>query len=811
MAYYKPEELENIKRGLEWAKKNPADPKSIEIQNRLKSGQLNFELKALGLNEVPVKVPKVVMPTTPQEQGMMSEAPKDGTIKEAGKDMLQTAQSIGQTVSQGAQNIQDIAGNKDLTFAQKSMGVLGSLLGTGAKTIGDVTTGVGKLALTQEAEDSLKSFVQEKAQGIADTEVVKKVADWYQNLDQDNKLIVDSAGGFVALVSELAGGGVAGKASTPIKEGVSTALDKSTDLVKSGITKIDDLSTARNIKKVAAQEAKVDDAVGRIIQGSPEDIVQARRALSEIDTEGVASYEDLNKRIDDTITTFAKRVDAELEKDTNLYKKESLARSQTVKDIKGEKINVADMPIIDALDQLETFYSKTGNMAGASKIKQYKAKLDSNGLLLKEINDIAKMHGRDLSGFNANGELASGLSKQSAENTRKGLKETVRQKMPDDATKILDEKMSDLYATKDLTVKMEDKVQKLYQKIKNRTLPQKVGGAIADVVDLASLGSLRGFVQKLLPSNVGLKTANSLDLEKELSKNLAQIDKLLKMKEGPEFEKAVTKYISENQVPQSIPPETSFKTGETPTKLNIIEKPEKITLKELYDSKLKLSDVNEEGDLVDYREELDYLLEKGYGEKSINEIINDDTIPNGDKGVLKYIKKNFIDDLSTLSKEHELDKITPSLRNTGLYQKKGETDFTGSAEKLGLNKFGITDDTVSWVEEWVNRYDKTKALDVPKTVQNQLSKYKPTQSVTLYRGGAKGENVGQFSSWTYDKKVAQRFANRVKGGGGEVVEKVIEPNQIVVDFTKLPDRLLDKATKQQEAEVIVNLQSSNPQ
>ena len=109
---------------------------------------------------------------------------------------------------------------------------------------------------------------------------------------------------------------------------------------------------------------------------------------------------------------------------------------------------------------------------------------------------------------------------------------------------------------------METQVQKLYQKVKNRTLAQKVGGVVADVFDLATMGTLRGFVQKLLPSNVGLKTANSLDLQNELAKNLAQIQRLNKIKDPDAFAKAFEKYITED-----INPGLSIRNTVTPAKV----------------------------------------------------------------------------------------------------------------------------------------------------------------------------------------------------------------------------------------------------
>lgn len=562
--------MATIKEKLDWAFENQGkDPMAKEYVNRYRKGLLNPELTKEGMNPVDIPKPKIDMSkimAIPQKEGLKTAIPQVSTAKEMGGDFLETAQNIGTTISEGAQNIQEIAGNKDFNIAQKSMGVLGSLFGTGARTIGDVTMGAGKMALTQDAEDQLKSFVQEKVQGIAETETVKKVADWYGNLTPENKLIVDSAGGFASLVSEIVGAGTASKAVAPMKEGVETAIGTAVDVTKAGIKKVDDLSIANNARRVAKQEAKVDDAVARIIQGSPEDIAKAKKALSEIDTDGVKTYEDLNTRMDESLETLRKKVDAELEADPTVYTKFKLARKNEVKGVDGNIKIVYDNPVISAIDELGEYYAKIGDVAGKTKIAQYREMLNGDGLRLKDVNDIARMHGKDLNAFNANGELASGLTKQAAENTRKGLKDTVRQNIPNDKTRAMDESMSDILATKDLTVKMQDKVQKLYQKIKNRTLAQKVGGAVADVVDLASFGTLRGFVQKLLPSNVGLKTANSLDLEAELAKNLKQIDKLLEIKDEAKFSEAVGKYLEEMQPGLS----TRVKSGLTETEKNVL-------------------------------------------------------------------------------------------------------------------------------------------------------------------------------------------------------------------------------------------------
>jgi hypothetical protein len=238
-------------------------------------------------------------------------------------------------------------------------------------------------------------------------------------------------------------------------------------------------------------------------------------------------------------------------------------------------------------------------------------------------------------------------------------------------------------------------------------------------------------------------------------------------------------------------------------------KPNKITLKELVDRKIKFQDLNELDEVVDYTEELEYLINKrGLGNRSITEIIGDDAVPDADKGVLHYIKKNFKDELAELSVEGELDALIPSLRNTGMYKRGNATNFAGAAKKLGLDKQGITDDTVQWVEDWINGYDSSVGGSVPQKVIDQLQKFKPqTESVVLYRGTSKDAAQSPFLSWTHDKKVAERFAKR---NGGEVITEVVPTKDIVIDFKEVPANLLDKKTRLQEAEVILRAKQSLP-
>jgi hypothetical protein len=88
--------------------------------------------------------------------------------------------------------------------------------------------------------------------------------------------------------------------------------------------------------------------------------------------------------------------------------------------------------------------------------------------------------------------------------------------------------MSNLFTLQKNIEKMAEKVQSLSQRVENRNLVEKIARKLADFVDVATFGGPKAFVTRfLIPSNVGQKTLNSLDLERQLSKNLRNLDKAL--------------------------------------------------------------------------------------------------------------------------------------------------------------------------------------------------------------------------------------------------------------------------------------------
>lgn len=101
----------------------------------------------------------------------------------------------------------------------------------------------------------------------------------------------------------------------------------------------------------------------------------------------------------------------------------------------------------------------------------------------------------------------------------------------------------------------------------------------------------------------------------------------------------------------------------------------------------------------------------------------------------------------------------------------------------------------SYVIDWTDRYFHQSAFDIPinypnKKVLKFLSSFKKPDKAWLLRGiNRYNKENSEITSWTYNRKVAERYAKEVEG---EVVEKEFLSGEILLDTT-----LLTKMERQQ--------------
>lgn len=438
--------------------------------------------------------------------------PVTDTATEAGKILDKGGQAVMSDVQKGAEAFQK--GNILKGLGRSGLDVAGDVAGTAGELGGAVVkpaieAGAKGLESIPQLHDALGSL----------GDLLLKGGEAAQKFETDHPEIAKAISS-VFNIATLGGG----KAVEP---GVNAALKEGKEAVEGAVSKVGEtvkpLLDARKAKAAAKDAQNLDKLAGTIVQGKSADIAKAKSALSSIDVSDIKTYDDLHTALDDKITNLSSKLDETLGTNKEAKTLDNLSLKSKVN---GQEVshNYVD----DALKQLKEFYTKTNAPEKAAKIEQLQTKAASDGLTAKELNDIAKMHGADLNAFNANGEAASGITKQAAENTRTGLKSTAREMFDNPLYKTADKEISGLIRTKDLVGKMSEEVNKLQQKVKERTWGEKAGRLFGQVINLVGMNSPKGFVEYFLGRGTGLKTLNALDLEAKLNKNLKSLQAITK-------------------------------------------------------------------------------------------------------------------------------------------------------------------------------------------------------------------------------------------------------------------------------------------
>lgn len=504
------------------------DARTFAIQARAKgySNQAIYDyLKAKNALPTGVKPQVTITSTPPPQPNYLSRVGSE--YAEAGKNIVSDINRPAESASHGASGLE----------VAKQVGE------AGLRTVGNIS-GAAFAPITEAVAPALKPVIQKIASlpGVAGG--VKAAVDWANKHPEAAKDL-----GAVFNISLLGGGSAV---EEPVTSAVGQGLEQGAKVAKGAVEGVSGVAedvgkVAKGAKQFISPTEDVNTTVGKVLQGETRDIAPGKSGLSLLETKGVKTYKDLSKLAQDKIGKLSKQQDELLGKDTIPKKVQTLAT-----EIKsGDKV-IRHNYVLDSLEQLQNYYTKTNDIAKLAKVNQYLTKLDpvkGQGLLLKEVNDIARLHGMDLNAYNANGELASGLTKQAAENTRAGLKTTVRNLLPDDASKAIDRQISDIYKVRDLSKDMVEKVNTLAQRLQKPNILQKIGGFMGRIGRTTGIGD---FASKLLGIEKvpGASTLNAVELEAKLAKNLRKINVALG-KDDAGFIKDITEmakdHFSSNQ------------------------------------------------------------------------------------------------------------------------------------------------------------------------------------------------------------------------------------------------------------------------
>lgn len=461
--------------------------------------------------------------------------PKQGFMAETGQDIKSTIQNIGAAgdeASRGVGEAIQATRRGEQGWGSSIFQSLGSLAKGASGVIGSAFTGAIKSILPQGAEDAIKGKVAEVATPIVQSAPIQALMKNYEALANDSspeaqriKRDLDALMGIGEFALDLTGAGLGKKAGTAVVD-VAKTVTRSGEEAVGNLIDVAKVGTKTLIEKTGPVAPSPLDAVGQVLQGQTKDVVAGVRGLSNLDTAGVQTFDDLLKTVNKKIPELAKQVDDELLKDTKLYSLSELKVS--AKTVAGKVVKVGYVE--RAIEHLEELYKSIGDVVNQKNMRDLLIRAKNAGLTRKEVNDLARTYGEEFGAkaFNKIGDPLTSVNAQRFENTRSALKNVARGGVGGAEARVADRAMSALYKTQKLVQKNVEAVNKLRQKIQERGLLEKIGHAAAKGLDLISGGTIRGLVGGLLPRGVGYKVMNALDLEKALSKNLEIIQKAIK-------------------------------------------------------------------------------------------------------------------------------------------------------------------------------------------------------------------------------------------------------------------------------------------
>lgn len=502
--------------------KSGKDPR--QVMSDLRSRGHTFEGEPAKKEATPTPAPVMGPPVPKVENKPKGIGDYLGEVKDAATDSVeQIGGAFGSLLKnplseeERAKPVEDTAAGAPSNLIRGVFGLISSplapLLGQAAETISpekgrealskaiDPATGFGDLAV-QASQDIRESMGKSR---VPDSE--------------GGRVAQRDLKGLTRTVFDVAPLVVAPKVVNKTKDAAVTTAKVGGKVVDGVVAKVGEAKAAHAQSVMERASAGVDDIANKVAQGDTKDIPRVAQSLSSLDpsdVKGVKTYRDLVNVYDEKISAISTKLD------------EALLTDPTPRQLPTLVAKNGHNYAIDAIDQLENFYQKTNDVNGADGMAKIRAKAETEGLNIQELNDLARLHGRDLNAYNANNELASGLSKQNAENTRVGLKETARDLFGNEGFKAVDTELSALMRTRDLMKDMVEKVNNLKQKTVKYSPGERVGKLVLQVANLLTGGAIKGFVAAALPRGQGLKVLNALEMEKNLQRNLSKVQSLSK-------------------------------------------------------------------------------------------------------------------------------------------------------------------------------------------------------------------------------------------------------------------------------------------
>lgn len=327
--------------------------------------------------------------TTPKKQGGFLETVKD-VVTDIPQDISQISTDVSDAFAGGRETANEA--REQVTAGEISpiagtAKTIGGGLKAGAESVGAGVMSLLRLPFTQKAETAIGEKVSEAGEAIADTDIVQSAVAKYEELEPEQKAIVDGFLGTTEGLATIVGAGPAVKAAK-------TAVQTPASVIGRGYTKIADAtSELEGINLPSIEGINLAKKAGI----APEDLMQR---VARVSKSKQAKFEE---RAGESIGEYLVNREVFGTPDQivdQLYErmKESKGRvDQSLSTVQGDFKAPQVKTALDMLIERDVNVSSPGAVAPESaRITELYKKYNQQGLNLSEVNEVKRLFERNV-------------------------------------------------------------------------------------------------------------------------------------------------------------------------------------------------------------------------------------------------------------------------------------------------------------------------------------------------------------------------------------------------------------------------------
>jgi len=224
--------MATLREAIEYSRNNPQDPKSKELYNMIKGGQMDQRAVQEGVDLSGagrmMTAPQIAIGQHPAIRGFQPSQKKGETwgeiAKETGRDIQETIAGFYRETGKAGEAIVKEFGEKK-PLAERVVGAGAEFYKGIGLGVEEIVIGAGKTLVSEETEKAVGEKIRAIGESVGETEIAQDLMLKYKELDPATKEQVDNILGYTEGLAEIGTAGLASKVSKQIFKGVEKTIE----------------------------------------------------------------------------------------------------------------------------------------------------------------------------------------------------------------------------------------------------------------------------------------------------------------------------------------------------------------------------------------------------------------------------------------------------------------------------------------------------------------------------------------------------------------------------------------------------------